>query len=495
MSPITFRNSTPTLAPLTHPRRSLVRRATMGAVLLTVLAIAGCAWLFNSLTARALARTHEDHVRMLGQMVAAALVDDPAQALDQRASRVLDLLTYETHLAFVAVMDERGQLLHRRNADAAAWSAHERWRAAHDEQLESNQSVSVPLDRRGELVAYRVPVWDPPLNDEQAQAAGAARTLRGYVVLALREPNLPRTLGYLRAGQLTAAAGIALLVALLTPWITRRWLRPLDDLLLATQMLSHGKHPPLLPVHGQDEISRLTDAFNSMARRLFAAHHRLRYVNDELRRSNEELENKIAQRTADLRLSNDSLRGTVAQLSTLAATDPLTGLANRRAVEQALGRAFADARRRGQPLACLALDLDGFKAFNDAHGHAAGDLALTALSKALQRAARASDLPGRLGGDEFVILLPGSNATAAREVAQRIARLFAQQRARLTQHYPRAPQVTISIGLACLDSGAATPDQLLRHADHALYAAKRAGKARLAMYDGALAPQPAARAA
>ncbi|WP_242356470.1 MULTISPECIES: GGDEF domain-containing protein [unclassified Anaeromyxobacter] len=163
-------------------------------------------------------------------------------------------------------------------------------------------------------------------------------------------------------------------------------------------------------------------------------------------------------------------------LAALGRRDPLTGLANRRAFEEALAGAVARAARGEAPLALVALDVDHFKRVNDAHGHAAGDAVLAAVAARAAEALRAGDLLARIGGEEFAALLPGATLAAAAEVAERIrGRISAAP----IDAGSAAIAVTVSAGLAALSRGedGAT---LLARADERLYAAKRAGRDRIA---------------
>jgi diguanylate cyclase (GGDEF)-like protein len=154
-------------------------------------------------------------------------------------------------------------------------------------------------------------------------------------------------------------------------------------------------------------------------------------------------------------------------LDRAAHTDPLTGLANRRAAMAALERAMA----RGQPVSVIAVDLDHFKQVNDAHGHAMGDAALLAAGERMRAAVRDGDLVARLGGDEFVAVLPGCGEL---EEAARIA-----DRLRDALNTPLRQGATIlpmgaTLGVATARGG--DPADLLRRADLALMSAKRAGR-------------------
>jgi diguanylate cyclase len=166
-----------------------------------------------------------------------------------------------------------------------------------------------------------------------------------------------------------------------------------------------------------------------------------------------------------------------AALREAATIDHLTGLANRRAFHGELGWAVAQAGRSRAPLALLMLDVDGFKALNDAHGHEAGDAALAALSQALTGILREADVPARLGGDEFGVVLPATTADGARHLAERIR--AAVEAVRLSVPAGEA-SLSVSVGAAAFVSGM-TPERLLKAADEALYRAKREGRNRVSM--------------
>jgi len=166
----------------------------------------------------------------------------------------------------------------------------------------------------------------------------------------------------------------------------------------------------------------------------------------------------------------------------LAYEDPLTKLANRRALEDRLDAAVARAEATATPLAVLFCDLDGLKAVNDGHGHAAGDRALCAAAQALTDSAP-DGFVSRMGGDEFCVLLEGHDALAA----QAMAREAGDRLARASEH------LSFSSGIAMLGPGC-RPAELLRRADAAQYAAKRAGRGRVYVAEpGAVGPGRAHR--
>ncbi len=154
--------------------------------------------------------------------------------------------------------------------------------------------------------------------------------------------------------------------------------------------------------------------------------------------------------------------------------DPLTGLANRRFLQENERHLVAAARRSGRQMAVLAVDLDDFKAVNDSHGHAAGDTVLVTAAERMQALLREADMIARFGGDEFVIVLGEvADAGAAREVAARVVE-------RLSQPVPLADggsaRIGASVGIAMCCASDETLNDLFRKADEALYAAKRDGK-------------------
>jgi diguanylate cyclase (GGDEF)-like protein len=157
------------------------------------------------------------------------------------------------------------------------------------------------------------------------------------------------------------------------------------------------------------------------------------------------------------------------RLESLLREDALTGLLNRRAILTQLGGTISGARRHGHPLSVAMVDLDGFKAINDEHGHAAGDAVLVAAVRAMRTHLRAEDQLGRLGGEEFLVVLPDTRADAATRVAEKLREEVAAA--------PGPVPVTCSVGVATWSGE--TPDLLLRRADEALYAAKDAGRDRV----------------
>lgn len=190
-----------------------------------------------------------------------------------------------------------------------------------------------------------------------------------------------------------------------------------------------------------------------------------------------EFEAKRVQRTMDAQIESQTRTATL-HLRKIAMRDPLTDLANRRFLDEHFELLVAEARKAGQDLICVAIDLDNFKTVNDTLGHEAGDELLLFLSSILRGCIRCDDYAVRLGGDEFVLLLPGCTVDQARLVVDRIRSLF---RGHVRNTLPAKLGADLSLGVASLRrDGAQTSQDLLKKADHYLYNAKHAGKGRAA---------------
>jgi diguanylate cyclase (GGDEF)-like protein len=166
-----------------------------------------------------------------------------------------------------------------------------------------------------------------------------------------------------------------------------------------------------------------------------------------------------------------------------AATDDLTGIANRRGVLAFLRERLRMAARAGSPLAVVAFDIDHFKRINDVHGHDAGDRALRRIATLAAQVARASDRVGRIGGEEFLLVLPGGGEAVGMEIAERLRATVA---AETFEDVGPGVRITISLGVASLGGAksaadaAADADALVKRADVALYRAKQEGRNRVA---------------
>ncbi|HZF14903.1 MAG TPA: GGDEF domain-containing protein [Steroidobacteraceae bacterium] len=171
-----------------------------------------------------------------------------------------------------------------------------------------------------------------------------------------------------------------------------------------------------------------------------------------------------------------------AKLRQLTILDPLTGIANRRAFDQALIREVRRAQRDHRQLSLILCDIDGFKAFNDHYGHARGDETLRQVARVVALTfRRAGDLAARYGGEEFGVILPGATARQALLYAERLRRNVWRQRI-AHERAPVGATISLSAGVASLDLVAnATAEELIMAADEALYSAKSSGRNRVAL--------------
>jgi two-component system cell cycle response regulator len=204
------------------------------------------------------------------------------------------------------------------------------------------------------------------------------------------------------------------------------------------------------------------------------ANRRLVEMNNSYEQILRQLEQLLTEKdelTARLQRANE-------ELANVAATDPLTGVPNRRAFEEAIKRDLARAERTKTPLALVMIDIDHFKKVNDTYGHSTGDAVLKKMADVLKLGLRTGDIPARLGGEEFVALLPGSDAEGGRIVAERL-------RASLAATEMPGPsgvfKVTASFGVAAYRGGpsAGVEKTLLDQADALLYESKHGGRNRV----------------
>ncbi len=177
---------------------------------------------------------------------------------------------------------------------------------------------------------------------------------------------------------------------------------------------------------------------------------------------------------AHVKKLQDELRRRNAELDLVGRTDALTGLFNRRHLEEECGRQQSIARRHGDPLCVILLDIDLFKKVNDTYGHPAGDLVLREFARRLAGQVRVGDIPGRWGGEEFLVLLPRTDLAGARLVGERI-RLATSA----TPMDAAGVPVPVTVSGGCAVGPVASVEDLISTADALLYRAKAAGRDRI----------------
>lgn len=274
--------------------------------------------------------------------------------------------------------------------------------------------------------------------------------------LALRPVrDLARELVLLGALAATALTLAALLLA-------RRISRPVEQLARIAERVESERRIPDFPAKpGAQELARLSQAMQSMARSLLDTEH-------ELQQANATLETQVQERTAELQSAN-------AALAHLATRDPLTGLHNRRSLDERLAEAQAldhrYGRQNGRVHGLLLIDVDHFKRINDQFGHPVGDAVLRQLAQMLQASVRVTDVVARFGGEEFAVLLP--------ELAGPLEALMAAEKIRASvaaASFPEVGSVTVSVGVSLASPDDADMRPLIDRTDAALYEAKRGGR-------------------
>jgi diguanylate cyclase (GGDEF)-like protein len=239
--------------------------------------------------------------------------------------------------------------------------------------------------------------------------------------------------------------------------------RQVKGLTDGSRRLAQGELGYQIEVRGRDELAQSTQAFNDMSRKLLASHNARQRAEQELTKITEDLEDRVKLRTRQLAELNKKLEHQTLH-------DPLTKLPNRMLFHDRLQQAVVARERESHSLAVMIIDLDNFKAINDTMGHHAGDIVLQQVSSRMQEALRESATLARLGGDEFVILLPSiSGRVEAMESARRS--LAAIKMPLLISD--KTVEVSASIGVAVLPDDGIDANTLMRHADMAMYAAKR----------------------
>ncbi len=329
----------------------------------------------------------------------------------------------------------------------------------------------VVADQAGRIVAHSDPTrfgdfWNGhlPVREEMEDSVvddGPVVVLRMPIETSVRFGSMELVVVTYHAWEMARLASravvavlflaVLLMVAVLSLLSHRFVVQPLVQLATAVSSYTVDRKTIGVPLSGPKEIRTLISAFDKMAARLHE------YTG--------ELEEKVEERTQALTEVNR-------QLQELAITDGLTGIANRRAFTHRITLEVERAQRDGLPLSLVMFDLDHFKQLNDTLGHLEGDAALVQLARILREGRRSADMVARYGGEEFVLLLPDTPHDAAMHVAELLRAA--------TESVGLPARCTVSAGIATLPDQAEDARTLIAAADHALYAAKAAGRNRVA---------------
>ena len=242
-------------------------------------------------------------------------------------------------------------------------------------------------------------------------------------------------------------------------WSASTVSRPLRQLArIAKKIQSGDERTPIDIPTATADLRNLVDAFAGMSSTLISS-------KQQLASNNAQLEQKVAERTAELQQATDGLQSLVRR-------DVLTGLSNRMAANERLTLEFVRMKRSQITYCVMMIDIDSFKRVNDTFGHADGDQVLQRVAKALNVSVRESDFVARYGGEEFLVVLPATGIVGAIVVAERCRKAVA------AAQEAKVGPVTVSIGLAEATIGQRSENEAVHLADGLLYEAKRAGKNR-----------------
>jgi diguanylate cyclase (GGDEF)-like protein len=305
---------------------------------------------------------------------------------------------------------------------------------------------------------------------------------RYLIGIDMRATEVKNKLRNLRISGIISLLVSVILAFLFSRFLSRHFTTPIQLLVLRCSSIAKGRLDERIEFRTGDEIDGLFAAVNDMSANLNTSQEKNRQAEEALRRSRDELEIRVIDRTKDLQELNEKLMQEIFErkrveekLALAATTDPLTELMNRRAMLEQLKYHQARYNRNNLPFVILLLDLDNFKDINDTHGHDVGDYILKDVGVQLHRSTRSQDLVSRWGGEEFLILLPDTDLNGGRVAAEKVrgqiaAQVFSVGQKQLT--------LTISIGVSEYSEGK-TLESCIKNADTALYEAKRQGRNRV----------------
>jgi len=300
----------------------------------------------------------------------------------------------------------------------------------------------------------------------------------------------PLRVVYARANELViniVLIGLAVaLLAAICAWIAARTVSgPLLDLVQIMDRIGREEETVTVPrQHGSREVSQLSASMRSLLRRLVNVEEAEKHAQNKL----EILRDTYTKQIQSSEERNRQLGADIRNLRTLADTDPLSGLLNRRAFKPFAEDSYAMFARHGRPFSILMIDADKFKSVNDRYGHRAGDDVIREIGKIIKEEIRTTDKAARFGGEEFILLLKENDAKGAWVLAERIRLKIA---ANVVNSDGHRITVTVSVGVTEVSEADRDVEDIISRADKALYAAKSSGRNRVCMEGQALRSQSA----
>ncbi len=321
-------------------------------------------------------------------------------------------------------------------------------------------AVANAHDMLGDVLVY------PPAGieaDRREQSIGRA-------VVRFSHDPMQQTLRAAMIQGATEVVAIDVVLVLLLTFGLRMVFRPLEHLQRALFQLAstHGDELDELAPLGRTEFDSVIDGFNQVLRRLKLIIAQRTEAEMTVRAAIQRSNNAFAQ----IQATQAELVEKNRQLETLSMTDQLTGVFNRRCLDEELTRALARSRGEGTPFSIILMDVDRFKSVNDTHGHQVGDRVLVEMAQRVLEAKRAVDTVGRWGGEEFLLICPEAGLQEAVQCAQALHRAVAGRDFSVTG------PMTASFGVACVQDGD-TIHGMISRADQALYRSKKNGRNRV----------------
>ncbi len=405
-------------------------------------------FLHQQLRARDLERNQQSAIWILAESIAAQFQPDSSIcAADLQAS--CERLVRHPAITAASLWGQTGEML------AAAGLAPSLVALARPEKetgIESCREVPVPAALAGHVP--RLLCVDVPLGTHFQKDRPATLCL-----LVASDKLLPQPAGHFWGYYLPMlATGVGLMYLGQKQW-ARLVTQPMAEIM---GLFSVRDEPAVHPV-----LAGRDDAWGRLAQCVLELRGEAGSWRSYAHRAERRVDQQLADETR--RISHD-----LKQAERKSYLDPLTGLGNRRLLNERLPTVLATQRAAQKDLAVLMFDLDHFKKLNDSLGHAAGDEILSFAGELLSAVARAGGLAIRYGGDEFLLILPGTGATRAVAIAERIIAMFVQ---RVKMMGPECAAVSMTAGIATLwQHSPSTPQELIVMADRALYQGKRAGK-------------------
>lgn len=345
--------------------------------------------------------------------------------------------TAQLGLSGIVLVDMHGAVLAETTKDGAA-----------QERYGSDIAREDPFVARAIAAPRALQDPEPPSRPARVSVPVQTGVRWATLVGTIDEEALEHALAARRERLLLSAVAVStlgLLVLLLL--LSIEVLTPIAAIVRMAEKLASGDLKARVVTTGAVELQTLATTLNDAAGKLAGTH--------------EQLEAEVARRTEELSAANE-------RLEKLALTDPLTGLYNRRYLDQALALEVTRQRRQKRPFSLLMIDVDHFKTFNDTHGHPKGDEVLRELGRVIQGSLRASDIVARVGGEEIIAVLLDVELPAAATAAENVRSAVEQ-----------VGKVTVSIGMASWPKHGETADEVVEAADRALYASKSAGRNRV----------------